>query len=437
MIGVFIFLIVSISTVEMKAASKKTDHMYCEELGRAVEDICSYGVARRKCPKMCKGDSPKLECGKNLHTRKSWGLLTDGAQYLLEGARSITEKTRKYAEEFKDWFGKAWDGLWNSGREGKKKGNKNGSKRRIHGEKGSSKRVFNGEKQGSKRVVNGEKSEQGEWPWHLTIRNYPNKNSKYPGARWCDATILTENFALTAWHCFDEYIEGIVGHKNFSAEHMKVVAGDYNTEKKEEFESEIQVAEIYLHPSYKYVQYSGNGRWSVDKHDVALMRLETPIKLEDKNKEQVCIPKSGSYDDWRGATCFSYGYGFTEKGILPDYLREVKLPLVSLDECNKPQAYNNTVTSSHWCAGYFDIGKTVCQFDSGASLVCKKSGDDPRWFQVGVVSAGKTWNLNFTTLFEGKAQKDVPCSMTDGDYGLFANVVKNIEWILKTILEVE
>ena len=357
------------------AAGKDSEH--CAALGRAVKDFCSYPVVKKHCPNLCKdGKSPKLSCGKNLHTPKMKG---------LQDLQKPTKRTLKHLSH-----------------------------------------------RGSKRVIGGEKSEQGEWPWHLTIRNYPKKEKTAVGARWCDATILTENFVLSAAHCFHPDLKYQVGHSNFSAEHMKVIAGDYNTVTKEEFEQEIQIAEYKSHPEFTGAFYDDktlyNGQWAVMIHDFTLIKLASPIKLEDGNKEQVCIPKTDNHNTWKDAKCFSYGYGYTEEKKLANYIREVELPLVPLDECNAPKAYHDTVTEQHICAGYYEKGKSVCNFDSGASLVCKKNN---RWFQLGLVSSGKLWNQ---TKGEDGLTKDKPCEAHDGDYGIFANVVKNLDWILETVL---
>ena len=428
------FLIMVISTLEL-ASANKADHKYCKELGRAVEDFCSYDVAQKKCSNMCKdGKSPKLECGKNLHTRKWMELVANYIQSGVNVAMKFAKKTKETFQAAATWVLGGW---WksNEGKEGKrsKKATTGTQKSRSFVNRKMSRHVT----QASKRVVHGERSRQGEWPWHLTYRNYPNKSSPYPGARWCDATILTENFALTTAHCFDKGIETLVKHTNFSAEHFKVVAGDYDTEKKEEFETEIQEEKLYHHPLLKssniYNESYYNGEWNIVFHDITLMKLAQPIKLEEKNKEQVCIPKSFVYEEWKDKTCYSYGYGFTEDKKQAIYLKEVQLPLVSLEDCNAPQAYNNTIEGDNFCAGFFDIGKTVCNGDSGASLVCKSGGDDARWFQLGMVSSGKFWDWDF----HAEVQKDIPCTKHDGDYGISADVVQNIDWILKTILESE
>ena len=412
-LGVLIVLLVVLSTVEMKAATK--NHEYCKELSRAVEDFCSYEAPKKYCPRMCKaGKTLKLKCGKNLHTPKKQGLIADAVEFAID----MAAKFAAAAHTGKDFLHLVVNAV--TGKKEKKAGKRT-----------------SGSKAGSKRILNGEKADQGEWPWHLTLRNYPNKTSK--GARWCEATILSENFVLTTQHCFGDWIEGIVGHKNFTkAKQFKVIAGDYDTTKKEEFESEIQVEELYHNPSYESLvvnKSDNNGVWAVDKHDITVMKLKTPIKLEDKNKEQVCIPKSSAHNQWKDATCYSYGYGFTHEGLLADYLQEVELPLVPLDKCNAPQAYNNTVTDVNLCAGFYKRGKSVCNFDSGASLVCNKNGDDAQWFQLGMVSTGKLWVTDFSQLFAGKPQTNMPCSKHDGDYGLFTDVVKNMEWVLTTILE--
>ena len=421
---VYFFVLFAISAVELKSAVG-SDNKYCVELSRAVEDFCSYDIVQRECPRTCKdGISPNLRCGKNLHSRKFKNLRTDVSQLVLKYIMYISGKKNgrallKALKKTSSWF---------------KQFLTQGTKEEMK----VSKQPDSSATQGTKRVVYGKKSEQGEWPWHAKLRNYPNDSTPYPGRNWCEATILTENFVLTAAHCFQEYLAFVIGHKNYTAKHLKVVVGDYDSKKREEFETEIQVAELYHNPSYKqenHLKSYYNGMWSTIIHDITLVKLSTPIKLEDKNKEQVCIPKSDEHEKWKNAVCFSYGRGYTENSTSSRYLKEVQLPLVPLETCNEPRAYNNTVTDQNICAGFFNRGKTTCNDDAGASLVCKKMGEDPRWYQLGIVSSGKYWDMNKKT--PSGSFEHIPCNQYTGDYGLYTNVVKNIDWILKTVFESE
>lgn len=45
-----------------------------------------------------------------------------------------------------------------------------------------------------RRIVGGRESEQGEWPWMVSLR--------FNGGQECGGFILSERFVLAAGHCF-------------------------------------------------------------------------------------------------------------------------------------------------------------------------------------------------------------------------------------------
>ena len=193
-----------------------------------------------------------------------------------------------------------------------------------------------------------------------------------------------------------------------------MTAGDSDFDFIEPAEIEIELESIHIHPGYK-LKYDGPC-WRVFHHDVAVLKLKSPIPLHDiyANKEAICLPKTDSIMIWNSTDCYTYGFGVTESAPGSRYLRDVKVPIVPLQLCNKPNAYNKSVDTQNLCAGYYQVGYSACKGDSGSSLVCNWYG---RWFQLGVVSSGK-----------------LPCLQHEGDYGLYTNIVKNVNWILKTVL---
>jgi len=68
-------------------------------------------------------------------------------------------------------------------------------------------------------------------------------------------------------------------------------------------------------------------------------------------------------------------------------LRQVKVPIVSNDECE--EHIGAVFTPNMLCAGGV-ANKGACVGDSGGPLVCRdKQGDGGKWFQKGIVSRGK------------------------------------------------
>lgn len=52
------------------------------------------------------------------------------------------------------------------------------------------------------RIVGGSKASFGRWPWQVSLREW--RRSTY--LHKCGATLLNENWAITAAHCVDKYV---------------------------------------------------------------------------------------------------------------------------------------------------------------------------------------------------------------------------------------
>lgn len=70
------------------------------------------------------------------------------------------------------------------------------------------------------------------------------------------------------------------------------------------------------------------------------------------------------------------GWGnIREQGKSPNHLRELVVPVIHVQICNRPHYYNNRVVDkSMFCAGYHEGGKDSCQGDSGGPAVLNRKG---------------------------------------------------------------
>ncbi|XP_017966795.2 trypsin-1-like [Drosophila navojoa] len=130
----------------------------------------------------------------------------------------------------------------------------------------------------------------------------------------------------------------------------------------------------------KKVEHEKHNRINLD-YDFTLLQLQEPIEF-DETKQPVKLPKQGQeFED--GEMCYVSGWGDTRNTEESDeFLRQVQVPLVNQEECNKKYNRYNGVTDSMICAGYPEGGKDSCKGDSGGPLV---NGDG---VLVGVVSWG-------------------------------------------------
>ena len=67
-------------------------------------------------------------------------------------------------------------------------------------------------------------------------------------------------------------------------------------------------------------------------------------------------------------------------------LKQAKLDLVPLNECNSNTSYKGIVSDKFICAGFKQGGTDGCYGDSGGPLQCNNNGS---WTQIGIVSWGK------------------------------------------------
>jgi len=234
------------------------------------------------------------------------------------------------------------------------------------------------------RIVGGKDAQPGAWPW--TVASY----RKRPGRKdrqWCGATLLNENWALSAAHCY----------YGRDAKEYSVKLGEHSLSKNSTVEQKIPVTDILLHPKY-------TGWSSSYDFDVALMHLKTPAML-NAFVGTACLPDRNTHFPV-GTKCVISGWGdLTEGGDDPDVLQQASVPTVSLDTCNK--AYDGKITDRMVCGGYPEGGTDTCQGDSGGPFVCRNKDV---WMVTGVTSWG-----------HGCARK--------GKYGVYANVQTLRPWI--------
>jgi len=104
-----------------------------------------------------------------------------------------------------------------------------------------------------------------------------------------------------------------------------------------------------------------------------------------------------------------------EGGNLSDVLRDLTVPALRNEKCNKSKFYGGKITDIMLCAGFPEGKKDSCQGDSGGPLVKRKVNNDGTITDthVGVVSWGR-----------GCARKNKP--------GVYARTSKRSQWIKDT-----
>ncbi|XP_071954226.1 serine protease 27-like [Antedon mediterranea] len=205
------------------------------------------------------------------------------------------------------------------------------------------------------RIIGGEDSDQGEWPWMVSLQ--------YNNQHICGASVINEKWAVTAAHCINRNIDA-----------YSIVAGerDINDGERDLNDGErIDVEEIIIYPYYN--DYTSDS-------DIALILLATPLTFND-NIQPIC------YSDTKfepGTQCYVAGWGVSGDGSLPSILQYTNVPLVDIEECRRNLS-GSTVTDNMICAGHPEGGKDSCQGDSGGPLMCVNGST---WHLVGITSWG-------------------------------------------------
>lgn len=217
-----------------------------------------------------------------------------------------------------------------------------------------------------KTIVGGSEAERGSWPFIVALVSAGEDNLY--DAQFCGGALISPWWVITASHCLPgenpSTVDIILGAHDLRSDSP----GDYRR---------IKVSEIYLHPAFETGLVPG-----IDA-DVALIRLMEPVL----DVEPISLVHDLSFTQ-PGTLTRVAGWGrVTDGGEASSILREVELPIVSLETANATGAYDQELTQDLLMAGIKVGGKDSCEGDSGGPLIVRL-GDSNKWGLAGVVSFG-------------------------------------------------
>ncbi|XP_070534296.1 low-density lipoprotein receptor-related protein 2-like isoform X2 [Ptychodera flava] len=231
------------------------------------------------------------------------------------------------------------------------------------------------------RIVGGTDALLGDWPWQVALYRY--------AVHWCGATIIDNQWVLTAAHCVEgdppAIFDLVMGMVN-----LRTDDSDYRIARK--------AKEIRVHLARDPTAHN---------YDYALIKMDSPIEFNDYVRP-ACLPASSQLFE-AGTVCQITGWGkLDEFGPSPDVLQVADVQIIPQLAC-KALYPNDNITDAMICAGYLSGKADSCQGDSGGPLSCYSPTND-KWFVTGVVSWGY-----------GCARPNTP--------GLYAKAAHVREWI--------
>ncbi|NXJ14697.1 FA7 factor, partial [Odontophorus gujanensis] len=237
------------------------------------------------------------------------------------------------------------------------------------------------------RITGGTLCHRGQCPWQVLIRD-----SRDIG--FCGGSLINSRWVITAAHCLDLC--------NFTSLLFHVIPGDFDKYQRELKEQKIGVERSWTHPHYDSNNYDG---------DIALLYLSSEVVFNEY-AVPICLPSPQLAallaEEGRAGTVSGWGATHS-RGSTLRFLMRVRLPLVSMDTCQRSTA--RLITDNMFCAGYGTEAADACKGDSGGPFAALYHNT---WFLLGVVSWG-----------DGCAER--------GKYGVYTRVSNYIPWIKETV----
>ncbi|EHB18417.1 Transmembrane protease, serine 11D [Heterocephalus glaber] len=205
------------------------------------------------------------------------------------------------------------------------------------------------------KIAGGQNAKEGEWPWQASLQQN--------GVHRCGATLSSNNWLITAAHCFVNANKPKDWNVTFG-----LLLSDPKTQQ--------TVKNIIVHENYHYPAH---------ENDIAVVHLSSPVPYTS-NIRRACLPEA-TYKFLPNSEVVVTGWGtLKSNGRSPNVLQEGFVKIIDNKTCNSSKAYDGMVSPEMLCAGFLEGRVDACQGDSGGPLVSANSKGT--LFLVGIVSWG-------------------------------------------------
>ncbi|CAD6240445.1 GSCOCT00008791001.2-RA-CDS [Cotesia congregata] len=239
----------------------------------------------------------------------------------------------------------------------------------------------------SNRIVGGYAVKISKLPFMVSMQ------WRHDSEHFCGGSYIRPTFVLTAAHCL--CLRTPRGTWTVMNPWLFVVVGGSANLK---FAPTWQVQNIY-----RFIPHQGF-HFRTMINDIGLIQLVKPFHITNYVRF-IKLPRA-RIDLRENHLCSTMGWGDTKMINAPKILREVWLPLMANEECEK--YLGGELPMQQMCAGKKEGGVDACQGDSGGPLICDN-------IQVGIVSWGY-----------GCAERHSP--------GVYTRVDRYLPWIYRAIL---
>ncbi|CAG9861846.1 unnamed protein product [Phyllotreta striolata] len=231
-------------------------------------------------------------------------------------------------------------------------------------------KVVDGQRCGFSQIQGDNYDGIGAFPWiaRIGFRNILNGEIKYP----CAGSIINSRIILTTAHC------ALAKADNYKL--FAVRLGEWNSNTEIDCGSEFcglptqdkSISHVVVHPGYQKHTYQDN---------IALIVLKSTINFT-VTAQPVCLPEAWSVTS---NDAFLVGWGKAAgQTYTPSRQQVLRLPIISLQQCQQVYGRTLPVGEDHICAGG-EAGNDACSGFGGAPLLVRHGNTN---YQVGILSFG-------------------------------------------------
>ncbi|XP_056297160.1 coagulation factor IX-like isoform X2 [Pseudoliparis swirei] len=242
------------------------------------------------------------------------------------------------------------------------------------------------------RIVGGDEANFKGIPWQVALMAHP--TVPHRAKAFCGGSLLSELWVATAASCLQQVNTNI----NFF-----IRVGEHDVDQDEGNEQDRAVVEMLRHPMY-------NPKKSLYNHDIALLKLASPVELSNQRRPICLGPKDFTETILRESiNSLVSGWGKLDfNGRQSPTLKKLEVPYVDRTACKASS--REQITRYMFCSGFRNGNKDACQGDSGGPHATNYKGT---WFLTGIISWGEE------------------CAL-EGKYGVYTRVSRYHKWISLT-----